>query len=119
MIPVASSYHCPLCPRSFHEDAGVRVHLTETHQLYDVLLAAEQPAPAAVVDLTEPRKPSHRNPLAHVTFAPEPDIWTLLGLDGEDDLEQPVDHVRTGGRVGAYVAIGVGLFLLLAAFVPH
>ncbi len=108
-----------MCPRSFQEDAGVRVHLTETHQLYDVLPAADRPAAATVIDLTEPAKPSRRNPLAHVTFAPEPDIWTLLGLEGEEDLEQPVTHARAGGRAGAYVAIGVGLLLLLAAFVPH
>ena len=112
-MPTAPGYDCPLCARSFHEDAGVRVHLTETHQLYDVLRA---PPPAeAIIDLTEARQPSRRNPLAHVTFEREPDIWTLLNTDGEEEV-QPA---RAGSRAGAYLAILAGIVLILAAFLPH
>lgn len=113
-MPDPSGYDCPLCPRSFHDDAGVRVHLTETHQLYDVVRAAPVPA-ATVIDLTDAKRPTRRNPLAHVTFEREPDIWTLFNTDGGEDT----DPARSGGRAGAYIAILAGLILVLVAFLPH
>ncbi|HWW53186.1 MAG TPA: hypothetical protein VNY84_05430 [Acidimicrobiales bacterium] len=107
-MPIASGYHCPLCPRSFHEDAGVRVHLTETHQFYDVL-HARRPAVRGIIDLTNK---------THLVFEPEPDIWTLLGHDEEDEGEK-VGPTHPGGRAGAYIAILGGLLLILVAFLPH
>jgi hypothetical protein len=94
-MPTAPGYHCPLCVRSFDEDAGVRVHLTETHQLYDLQ-----------------RFRATRPIETHIE--PEPDIWTLLGIDGDE-----VGPPQTGSRVGAYVAIAAGFLLILAALLPR
>jgi hypothetical protein len=83
------------------------VHLTETHQLYDPVRGtggrAPAPRPAA-----RPGRDRLRLPRL---VDPEPDIRTLLRITPD-----PI-----GGRShrGAYVAVGAGLCLILAAFVPY
>jgi hypothetical protein len=114
-VPVlapATRLHCPLCPRSFDDDAGVRVHLTETHQLYDVLRAIPP-----VIDLSD--APAPKPSARRLEFEPEPDIWTLLGHDEDDTPDDAPPRNNTGNRLGAYLAVVAGIILILAAFLPH
>ena len=99
-MQASARYCCPLCPRAFDEDPGLRVHLTETHQLYDYARRWSvygAPAPSGGLDLLpEP--------------VPEPQLEPTAAPQGR--AGRPM-------RIGPLIAIAVGLVLIIAALFPR